>query len=365
MSFSGRLRSCLLLVALLGVAATSTQHAHAQTSAADNARATDLFKRGKQAFGRGDMAEAEQLFAEAWAIRKSSDIAANLGQSQLEQQKFRVAAEHFAWALANLLPSATDTQRKAVETGLARARAEVGMLRLNVKPEGASVLVGEQALGTDPTPHGVFVEPGEVIVSVKHPGFVSVDKRLMVAKGTEQAVDIQLLPGETPQPPTTGPIESGLGAGASGPATDVAEEPQKSLVPAYVATGVAVVGGVAGVVFTLSAGSKEDDADQHRDELQARGGCAASSSPECTELKSERESVDTSRNLAVGAFIVGGVAAVTAGYFYWDALSGRRPRDAGGVARAKLLPKLEVSRSRAGSAGPALDSFKLSFAGSF
>ena len=77
------------------------------------------------------MAEAERLFAEALAMRKSSDIAANLAQSELEQQKFRKAAEHFSWALANLLPSASDAQRKAVETGLARSRTEVAVLRLD------------------------------------------------------------------------------------------------------------------------------------------------------------------------------------------------------------------------------------------
>jgi tetratricopeptide (TPR) repeat protein len=166
----------------------------AQTNASDTARVTQLFKNGKAAFSRNDMPEAERLFAEAFALRKSSDIAANLGQSQLEQQKFRAAAEHFQWALVNLLPSASDAQRRAVENGLARSRAEVGVLRLDIKPEGSDVLVGEQNLGKTPINADVYVDPGEVIISVKHDGFVALDKRVMVNKGTEQAVEISLIP---------------------------------------------------------------------------------------------------------------------------------------------------------------------------
>src|SRR5215203_2605919 len=117
-----RSHSRLLLVsAALGACALTTPGgALAQTTASETARVTDLFKSGKVAFSKGDMSEAERLFAQAFEIRKSSDIAANLGQSELEQQKYREAAEHFSWALANLLPSATDAQRKAVENGLAR-----------------------------------------------------------------------------------------------------------------------------------------------------------------------------------------------------------------------------------------------------
>src|SRR3954465_951055 len=117
--------------AALGVGLLSAPRgAVAQTNASETAHVTELFKGGKAAFAKGDMAEAERLFDQALAIRKSSDIAANLAQSELEQQKYRSAAEHFSWALANLLPSATDAQRKAVETGLSRARAEVAVLRL-------------------------------------------------------------------------------------------------------------------------------------------------------------------------------------------------------------------------------------------
>jgi tetratricopeptide (TPR) repeat protein len=360
--------SSLLLAALLAVAS----HALAQSPAADTARSTELFKNGKAAFARGDMAEAERLFAQALSIRKSSDIAANLGQSELEQQKYRSAAEHFSWALANLLPSATDAQRKAVETGLARARAEVALLRLEIKPEGADVLVGAHSVGKSPIATGVFVDPGEVIVSVKHDGFVSIDKRVVAGKGTEQAVEIELQPkaGAAAGTQTVTPVDSGLSASArQTPAGDADRGTRKSLVPAFVATGVAVAGGVTGLVLTLSASSKEDDADALRDRLEAEGGCGSGApAGDCARLVSDRESVDSSRNLAIGAFVVGGVAAAVAGYFYWDALSGHggaaraRARDGAGRSRLAVLPSVDLIQ--AGGVGR-VSSVKLSVLGNF
>ncbi len=366
-SFSQRLIFCAALgVGLLAVPGGAL----AQTNAAETAHVTELFKSGKAAFAKGEMAEAERLFGQALAIRKSSDIAANLAQSELEQQKFRSAAEHFSWALANLLPSATDAQRKAVETGLAKARTEVAILRLDIKPEGSEVLVGQANLGKSPIGNGVYVDPGEVIVSVKHDGFVALDKRVMVGKGTEQAIEITLAPkdGAAPAPVTAPVIDSGLHTSPVSSSPSAERSTSKSLVPAFVATGVAVAGGVVGLVFTLSANSKSDAADSLASRVKATMRvCPSNPEPgtECSDLKSQRQSVDSSRNLALGAFVVGGVAAVAAGYFYWDALSHRNVVDAQRKrALFGLMPSLDVGRERAKDAA-SIGSVKLTVSGNF
>lgn len=362
----------LIGVASLAVVGVVAPAAHAQTTATETARVTQLFKNGKAAFAKGDMAEAERLFGEAFAIRKSSDIAANLGQSELEQQKFRKAAEHFQWALANLLPSATDAQRKAVETGLARSRAEVAVLRLDIKPEGSDVLVGDQSVGKSPVAGGVYVDAGEVILSVKHDGFVAVDKRVMVAKGTEQTIEVTLMPRDEAAPApakAATQVDSGLErpTPAAAPGDAPASEP-KSLVPAFVATGVAVAGGVVGLVFTLGANSKEDEADQRVVELGGSGACGpmpSASAADCADLKSQRDSVDSSRNIALGAFIVGGAAALAAGYFYWDALSHRESKSArGSRPLLGLTPRVDFGHAN-GKAAAAPDLVKLSLSGTF
>lgn len=366
------LSSFFLSVLALGVCTLAVpERAFAQTGASETGRVTELFKSGKAAFAKGDLAEAERLFAEALAIRKSSDIAANLAQAELEQQKYRKAAEHFSWALANLLPSASDAQRRAVEAGLSRSRTEVGALRLEIKPDGSDVLVGSDNLGKSPIAASVFVDPGEVIVSVKHDGFVSLEKRVVAGKGTEQAVELTLTPKDGASAEQSGPVvDSGLHSSTQLPSDEPgAAASHKSLVPAFVATGVAVAGGVVGLVFTLSANSKEKKADELRDELQAEGGCngSASSALACAELKARRSRVDSSRNVAVGAFIAGGVAAVAAGYFYWDALRHRSPAAAQRGRRTfvgALAPSLDVEGDR-GSNALSIGSVKLGLSGSF
>lgn len=368
--------SGLLLSAAIGSLVTLAPCARAQSTAAETARSTELFKNGKAAFARGDMAEAERLFAEALAIRQSSDIAANLGQSELEQQKYRSAAEHFSWALANLLPSATDAQRRAVENGLARARAEVAMLRLEIEPSGADVLVGAQVVGKSPIGGGVFVDPGEVIISVKHDGFVPIEKRVVAEKGTEQAVQIELPPrDDVSATSSTAAVDSGLKqSDLAGASSD--RGGRKSLVPAFVATGVAVAGGVTGLVLTLVANSKERDADAVRDGLVDEGGCGSGGTApasECEALKSDREGVDSSRNVAIGAFVVGGVAALAAGYFYWDALSHRRPARARAprhrgqptLTRLGVVPYFNVGRAERAGALRSVESVELSLSGTF
>jgi hypothetical protein len=117
----------------------------------------------------------------------------------------------------------------------------------------------------------------------------------------------------------------------------------------------------------VSANSKEKDADHLRDDLNTLGGCGdGGSAPteQCADLSDQRKTVDSSRNIAIGAFVVGGVAALTAGYLYWDALSHRR---ASATLRQKpalaLTPAMDLGRST--ERHQAAESFKLTLSGTF
>ena len=104
-----------------------------------------------------------------------------------------------------------------------------------------------------------------------------------------------------------------------------------------------------------------------KDGFSASDGCNDPKlASDCADLKSQRNNVDSSRNLAVGAFVVGGVAALAAGYFYWDALSHSSAQDA---QRQRALfgrwtPSLELGRERAHDAA-SIGSVKLSVSGNF
>src|SRR5580692_7403151 len=114
-----------LMCACLLVAATVSAPAYAQSSAADSDRANLLFKKGKLALNDGKYSDALRIYREAWQLKQSPDIAANLAQAESELGKHRDAAEHFAFALAHLLPSSTDEQKKALSDGLDVEKAQI------------------------------------------------------------------------------------------------------------------------------------------------------------------------------------------------------------------------------------------------
>src|ERR1700760_887068 len=133
----GRGVFCLSILFSLAVA----PHARADANA-DSDRANLLFKKGKVAFNEGKYQDALRIYSEAWRLKQSPDIAANLAQTESELGKHRDAAEHFAYALAHLLPSSTDEQKQALAEGLQSEKKEIGSLRVTLEP-------GESALTID------------------------------------------------------------------------------------------------------------------------------------------------------------------------------------------------------------------------
>src|ERR1041384_3825181 len=85
--------ACLLLATSLA------SNALAQGDTPDSDRANQLFKKGKVAFNAGKYNDALRIYSEAWSLKQSPDIAANLAQTESELGKHRDAAEHFSYAL--------------------------------------------------------------------------------------------------------------------------------------------------------------------------------------------------------------------------------------------------------------------------
>src|SRR5882724_9639583 len=87
-----------LAAACLLAALSAAGHARADGNAADSERANVLFKKGKLAYNDGKYVDALRIYGEAWHLKQSPDIAANLAQAQADLGKHRDAAEHYAFA---------------------------------------------------------------------------------------------------------------------------------------------------------------------------------------------------------------------------------------------------------------------------
>lgn len=311
-------RSISPLVLALCFTVANAAWAEPRTDENVSERANELFRSAKAAFAAGNLHEAHRLYSSAWELKKSPDIAANLGQTELELGKMRDAAEHFAYALKNLLPSSTDRQRAALEEGLAKAKAEISALRLTVTPDGAEVLVDGRVVGTSPIAELVFVEPGEHIVLARRDGFVTSETRIGAQKGAEQPVELALAAAQVP-------ADSGAAPTPAAPLRDDTppeSERSRNLTPAYVATGVAAVGLGLGIGFLFVANGKADDAAQIRNDLGNDDQACGAGTPfttQCAELEDAVGGRNTATAVSIAGFATAAISGGLAAYLFLNA----------------------------------------------
>ena len=310
--------------------------APALASEAERARA--LFREGNEAFAAGDLHGAYDAYQEAWAIRRSFDVACNLGRTEAELGLHVAAAEHLDYCLRTFSTSARDEFRNAEQ----RFRAlldgvleKVGAFRLVTRPLGAEVLVDGASMGNGPFENPLYLAPGEhrVVVRAKG-GYRQRELVLNVLPGTSQTVQIKLElesaeraePEGATAPPTPAP------APAPRPLDEPAPtERNADLRTAILLGGTAITfaGLVVGTAFTLDAASTSDHTDSLRPAAEASGCNKTATSTACIDY---RESIDreaSSRNVAEIAFVTGGIAgAVT-------------------LAAWLLLPERQVERTQA------------------
>src|SRR6478735_656018 len=90
-----------LACACLLIATAFAGQLYAQGDSPDSDRANQLFKKGKVAFNAGKYNDALRIYTEAWSLKQSPDIAANLAQTESELGQHRDAAEHYGRAEAS------------------------------------------------------------------------------------------------------------------------------------------------------------------------------------------------------------------------------------------------------------------------
>jgi tetratricopeptide (TPR) repeat protein len=127
-------------------------------------RADELFAQGNEAFDAGRLEEAYAICQQAWALKRTYDIAGNLGQVELKLGKFRDAAEHLDFTLRLFPPTGKSEPREAIRRALDAARKEVGALTIRVNVQGAAVSIDNKPIGQSPFEATVFVEPGTRVI---------------------------------------------------------------------------------------------------------------------------------------------------------------------------------------------------------
>ena len=308
---AGSPRPAALVAALaLGAAAAaqapgvaSAQPAQTAQNADVATRARDLFKKGRQEFDQGHMGAAYESYLAAWELQKSYDIAGNLASLEMETARYRGAAEHAAYALANLPTSSTQGQRDFLQKVLADAKKQIVTVTIRVNVEHAAVTIDGHAVGDSPLKGEQYVDAGDHVIVASAPDYPPAQEKLHAGKGGASLIMLNLTKSGTG--PVVGP--GGLPPGTPRPG------PSPIVVAGYITAGVTAG---AGAAFAILSKVKADSAGSQLDALTHAGvgpnGCAGPSpSAACVSLHDARAARDTFASAALWTFVAAG--AVTAG----------------------------------------------------
>ena len=310
MNVSSTRRLCVSFVTLachlapVGVVMAAEPASQLETTQGEADR---LFERGVAARKEGRLADAEALFRKAWALKKTWDIAANLGLTELNLGKIPEGAEHVLYAMAQLPPSESDAMRENLRKAFVEARREVAGIDVRCDVDGAEVFLNGTSKGTTPVLGTLFAVPGQSTIEVRKDGYTTERRTITVKKGGAETVRIALVKQEPP--------------------------PERSKVPAIVLGGVSVASLVAGGALfgvSMTAGAElRAGAPRGADgTLLCRKTVEPPSSANaaCDAWRAKAADASALGNAGIGLFVTGGIAAAgaVAAYLFWPVSSPSR-----------------------------------------
>jgi hypothetical protein len=334
-------RSALALSALLSFSAA----AHAD----EPDRAEELFREGNRAFAAGDFRTAYVAYREAWTLRRSFDIACNLGRTEAELMLSRDAAEHLDYCLRTFSVSSRSEMKDAYKRFrdlFTKVRAEVAALQIEARPPGTEITVDGARYGIAPLGRDVFVDPGQHRVVGRFAGFSDAQRIVQVEAGGTLSVNLTLTQAPTAAPAPPAPTPSVV------PAPHDPPPPHAKARTLVVASGslLALAGIGIGVGFLLKADSAADRVDELNTTLQ-RGGtpCSPNSTAaSCRDLHSEIDREKRSRDIATAALTAGAVASL-ATLGAWLLIPESRPGHASGVRATPYVSAQQAGLSVGGT----------------
>ena len=294
------------------------------------------FEAGQKRYNAADYAGALALFREALTGTSSPNARLyvarclrELGELPQAYAEMRRTARDAA-GLAAKEKRYQETQ-KAAESELAALDGRVGRLQVNLpedRPAGTEVRVDGQPVSDEDLAEPIPIKPGTVTVEVNAPGQSTFSRRVAVAAGSEEKVDVQFaapapgVPSPTPQPE---PETSSRGGAVR--------------IAGFAVAGVGVVGMAVFAVAGLSAQSQFDDIEE------ACGG------ERCVDQKynEQIESGERATTVANVGLVLGAVGLVAGGLMI--AFGGPKPARANTGAAKAAGVSLMVSPSTVGVRG--------------
>jgi hypothetical protein len=290
-------------------------------------RALELFREAKGAAAQKDWARAYTLFYESYELSPSHDTAANLGHVSLKLQRAADAARFLSIALKRFPVTGEKEKRAELENYVALALRHVALIRIEVTPADAQVLVNSAPVGRASVimeqEGALFLEPGRQVIEFSLEGYTPHTESVVAEPAMQRTISVVLERATPGGSAATGPTTAAPTTSPSSypPApTDAGGESRPNLlVPILVGGGITLAALGVGIGFTLAASSADSDADALERELGNDSSCGAGTPfvAQCAELKDRRDAVGERSTVATIAFVGAGVAAIGTAAYVW------------------------------------------------
>jgi hypothetical protein len=207
----------LLAVAVAVSLAIPTGPVSAEPSSdADRAAAGQAFEEGVKSFDAADYEAALEAFERAYALEPHYGLLYNIGVTQLKLGRTLEAHRSLRMYLSEGGDAIGAARRRTVEQRLQELATQVGSIRLEGGPAGASVRIDGRDAGTLPLEDPLDVLVGARRVEVSAEGFEDWDTQVDVEPGEPSVVRVELAAVST---------ESAEGQGVATPPTPASPPP--------------------------------------------------------------------------------------------------------------------------------------------
>jgi tetratricopeptide (TPR) repeat protein len=324
-------RACArwILASLIALGAVpSNGAAHAQTAASDDGAVKELMRRGYAALKKNDVEAAHSAFSEAWKKKRHFAIALSLAEVEMRLGRYVEAADHWQFVIRNLPDDLAD-KRADAEQQLVECKTRVGTLTVQMKPLEATLIIDGAPTLEPPADRELYVNPGDHDIRAEKDGKRSPTRSVHLSAGAKLSLELVVDDGSVRAAPAMAVSDPGGGASGAFAVLPPAPRRASSLKVPVIVSGLALtVGGATlGTVFLLKSNSASDDAQTAFERAVASvpgvdpsSACAVKDRPSsCDEAEARVTDQRTHRNVAVGAYVGTGVAAVAtvAALLFW------------------------------------------------
>ena len=292
-----------------GVRADENEQAEQQAAA--------HFEKGVELYNEGSLDAALVEFERAYELVPNYRLLYNLAQIQAERHQYIAAIELFQEYLKAGGNQIAPARREQAKADIAQLEERIAYLQVESNVEGADLFVDDVPAGTLPLAKNVPVNPGVCEVRLEKAGYAPATRRIKVAGGEQQSIEVPM----TPLRVVDG-AEGGMG------------EATANYRPAWVTTASALALGGATLALGLVASDANRALDTELDRLDNESNIA-----------SARKRLKTYSALTDG-FAAASVVALGLAVYFWVAPPERG--DAGGQTGRNAKVDVDVAVTHQG-----------------